>query len=147
MADGIAKIFLGYVLAVVFATLQFGILISFAVNRISDISHIISGVPFMAAGIALFAAPVVLPTTAILMLLRRKRYLEYAACGYLCPLLLISLFAGFNPLLALPWLVSSDGLPFSVIGAFSAYPMWAICTDRWPIFDNQKDENAGHPLV
>jgi len=136
MADQIAKVILGYLLSVAFAAVQLGILISCLSDQDISVVRGLSDTLFLAVTIAVVVFPVAIPSVVLLMLCRRERCIEFCVCGALCPLLSTTLYSGANPRLVFPWLLSFGGCAYLLIGAVSAYPMWAICTDRWQIFHN-----------
>lgn len=145
MADQISKVILGYLLSAAFAAVQLGILISFLSDQDITVVRGLSDTLFLAVIIAVAVFPVAMPSVVLLMLSRRERCIEFCVCGALCPLLSTTLYSGGNPRLVIPWLMSFGGCTYSLIGAVSACPMWAICTDRWPIFSDQGDKEAGQP--
>ncbi len=137
MVDGIAKIFLGYVLSVLVAGVPFGGLVGSSSGQFSA-SDAVSGAFFAALVVAIFAFPVAIPSVIILMACKRKRYVEYAICAGLCPLFTAAILVGANPVLSFLAIFSFEGLLLFLTGAVSAYPMWAICTNRWRLFDHDR---------
>lgn len=125
----IAKIYLGYTLSAVVAGVLSVVGLGFFSNQAgASFGELVYVTLMTAAAILFFALPVAVPSVVLLMALRTKSYLTYAAVGGVCPILIMALYSGSLPASAI---FSSIALAISSIGAISAYPMWAICTDRW----------------
>lgn len=127
----IAKIYLGYTLSAMVAGLLSVIALYFISSDAGPSSWEFTQMTLMTAAVILFfALPVATPSVVVLMALGRKSYLEYAAVGGVCPIFTLAWFNGHYEI----WeLFSLAGLGLFLIGAVSAYPIWAMCTDRWRI--------------
>ncbi|MBA8800795.1 hypothetical protein FHW77_004549 [Agrobacterium sp. RC10-4-1] len=127
----IAKIYLGYTMsAVVAGVLSVVGLGFFSSEAGASFGELVYVMLMTAAIILFFALPVAVPSVVLLMALRAKSYLVYAAVGGVCPVLTMALYSGSLPASAI---FSFVALAVFSIGAISAYPLWAICTDRWRI--------------
>jgi hypothetical protein len=132
LAKAIAKIYLGYTLSAMLAGLLSVIAVYFVSSGAGPSSWEFTRMTLMTAAVILFfALPVAIPSVVVLMTLGRKSYLEYAALGGVCPIFTLAWFNGHYEI----WeLFSLAGLGLFLIGAVSAYPIWATCTGRWRIF-------------
>jgi hypothetical protein len=127
----IAKIYLGYTFSALVAGVLSVVGLGFFSSEVgASFGELVYVTLMTAAGILFFVLPVAIPSVVLLMALRTKSYLAYAAVGGVCPILTMSLYSGSLPASAI---FSSVALAIFSIGAISAYPMWAICTNRWRI--------------
>lgn len=119
MVDGIAKIFLGYVLSALVAGVPSGGLVGFSSGQFSA-SDAASGAFLAALVVAIFAFPVAKPSITILMVCKRKRYVEYAVCAALSPLFTAATLGGVNPVLSFLEIFSFEGFLLFLTAAISA---------------------------